>query len=103
MQCAVSLGALDAPQLFELENVMKTLVKAVAALALSAASLSAFALTNADLYGEAASPAAAERTILICTDTRPVSVYHGGIVKLVANGHHVSWRIDGMQYAGHVH
>ena len=33
---------------------MKTLVKAVAVLALSAASLSAFALTNADRYGEAA-------------------------------------------------
>jgi hypothetical protein len=39
---------------------MKTLVKAVAVLALSAASLSAFALTHADRHGEAASPAASE-------------------------------------------
>jgi len=43
----------------ELENVMKKLV-AVVALALSAASLSAFAVTNADRYGQAASPAGTE-------------------------------------------
>jgi hypothetical protein len=39
---------------------MKMLVKAVAVLALSAASLSAVAATNADRHAEAASPAASE-------------------------------------------
>ena len=39
---------------------MKTLVKAVAVLALSAASLSAVAMTNTDRHGEAASPAGSE-------------------------------------------
>ena len=52
-------GALDAFQLYELENVMKKLV-AVVALALSAASLSAAATTNTDRHAEAASPAASE-------------------------------------------
>jgi hypothetical protein len=53
------LGARDAPQLIELENVMRKLV-AVVALALSAANLSAVAMTNTDRHGEAASPAASE-------------------------------------------
>ena len=43
----------------ELENVMKKLV-AVVALALSAASLSAVAMTHTDRHGETASPAASE-------------------------------------------
>ena len=99
MQDACNLGALDAPQLFELENVMKTLVKAVAVLALSAASLSAFALTNADRYGEAASPADAERTIVIGPNTRWVNVNHGEIVKFVANGREFAWDFDGVPQA----
>src|SRR5437016_914939 len=86
-------------QLFELENVMKTLVKAVAVLALSAASLSAVALTNADLYGEAASPAAAERTIVIGANTRFVNVNHGEIIKFVANGREFAWDFDGVPQA----
>ena len=75
---------------------MKTLVKAVAVLALSTASLSAFALTNADRYGEAASPAAAERTIVIGPKTSSVNVNHGEIVKLVANGQEFTWDFDGL-------
>src|SRR5258708_36551860 len=75
------------------------LLKAVAALALSAASLSAFALTNADLYGEAASPAAAERTIVIGANTRFVNVNHGEIVKFVANGREFAWDFDGVPQA----
>src|SRR6266849_211778 len=90
MRSAGNLGTPDASQPFELENVMKTLVKAVAVLALSAASLSAFALTNADRYGEAATPAAAERTIVIGPNTRWVNVNHGEIVKFVANGQQVA-------------
>jgi membrane protease subunit (stomatin/prohibitin family) len=77
---------------------MKTL-KAVAVLALSAASLSAFALTNADRYGEAASPAAADRTIVIDANTRSVNVNHGEIVKFVANGQEFTWEFDGVPQA----
>jgi hypothetical protein len=78
---------------------MKTFAKAVAVLALSAASLSAVALTNADLYGEAASPAAAERTIVIGANTRFVNVNHGEIVKFVANGQEFTWDFDGVPQA----
>jgi len=53
------LGARNVPQQIELENVMKKLVTVVA-LALSAASLSAVAMTSTDRHGEAASPAASE-------------------------------------------
>jgi Heavy-metal resistance protein CzcE len=74
---------------------MKTL-KAVAVLALSAASLSAFALTNPDRYGEAASPAAADRTIVVDANTRSVNVNHGEVVKFVANGQEFTWEFDGV-------
>ena len=74
---------------------MKTL-KAVAVLALSAASLSAFALTDADRYGEAATPAAADRTIVIDASTRSVNVNHGEVVKFVANGQEFTWDFDGL-------
>ena len=80
----------------ELENVMKLLVLPVAALALSAASLTALALTNADRYGEAASPAAVERTIVIGPNTVWVNVKRGEIVKFVANGQEFAWKFDGM-------
>lgn len=75
---------------------MKLLVPAVAALALSAASLSAVALTHADRYGEVASPAAVERTILVEPNTRWVNVKHGEIVKFVASGQEFAWNFDGM-------
>src|SRR5436309_15818002 len=96
MQDACNLGALDAPQLFELYNVMKTLVKAVAVLALFAASLSAFALTNADLYGEAATPVDDSLTTRSSSDPRSVNVNHGEIVKFVANGQEFAWDFDGL-------
>src|SRR5260221_12404834 len=75
---------------------MKTLEKAVAVLALPAGSLSAVALTNADRYGEAAPPAAAERTIVIGANTRFVNVNHGEIVKFVANGQEFAWDFDAL-------
>jgi heavy-metal resistance protein CzcE len=78
---------------------MKTLVKAVSVLALSAASLSAFALTDADRYGEAASPVTAERTIVIGPNTRSVNVNHGEVVKFVANGQEFAWDFDGLPQA----
>jgi len=74
---------------------MKKLVT-VAALALSSASLSAFALTNGDRYGEPASPAVADRTIVIGPNTRWVNVNHGEIVKFVANGKEFAWDFDGL-------
>jgi hypothetical protein len=81
---------------YELENVMKLLVPAAAALALSMASLTAAALTNADRYGEAANPAAAERTIVVGPNAGRVSVKRGEIVKFVANGREFAWNFDGL-------
>ena len=74
---------------------MKLLVPAVASIALSVASLSAFALTNADYYGVAASPEAAKRTIVVGPSTRSVSVDKGEIVKIIANGQEFAWDFDG--------
>ncbi len=75
---------------------MKLFVPTLAALTLSAASLSAVAMTDADRYGEAASPAAAEHTIVIRPNTRWVNVNHGEIVKFVANGQEFAWDFDGL-------
>jgi membrane protease subunit (stomatin/prohibitin family) len=72
------------------------MLKAVAVLALSAASLSAVAMTNADRYGEAASPVAADRTIVISPNTRFVNVNHGEVVKFVSNGQEFAWDFDGL-------
>lgn len=74
---------------------MKLLVPAVVSIALSVASLSAFAKTNADYYGEATNPAAAARTIVVGPDTRSVNVTRGDIVKFVANGEEFAWHFDG--------
>jgi hypothetical protein len=74
---------------------MKLLVLAVVSISLSAASLSASAMTNADYYGEAAIPAAAVRTIFIRPDIRSVKVTRGDIVKIVASGQEFAWHFDG--------
>jgi hypothetical protein len=74
---------------------MKLLVPAVVSIALSVASLSAFAMTNADYYGEAINPAAAVRTIVVGPNTRWVNVDQGEIVKIVANGQEFAWHFDG--------
>jgi len=50
-------------------------------------------MTNADRYGEAASPAA-ERTILIDPNTRWVYVNHDEIVKIVADGQEFTRNFD---------
>jgi hypothetical protein len=71
------------------------LVPAVVSLTLSVASLSAFAISDADRYGEAASPAAATRTIVIEPNTRHVNVTRGEIVKLVVNSQEFAWHFDG--------
>ena len=74
---------------------MKLLAPAVVSIALSVASLSASAMTNADFYGEATNPAAAVRTIVVGPNTRWVNVDQGEIVKIVANGQEFAWDFDG--------
>ena len=75
---------------------MKLLWPAVTIIALSAASVSAFALTDADRYGEMANPAAAMRTIVVQPNARWVNVTHGEIVKFVVNGREFAWDFDGL-------
>ncbi len=76
---------------------MKSLVQAVAALILSAASLAARAtVTDADMLGRAAQPSAAERTVIISPKTRWVTVERGEVVKFVANGQEFAWAFNGM-------
>ena len=73
---------------------LKLLIPAVASIALSVASLYAFA-ADADLYGKEASPAAAKRTVVVEPNTRHVNVTHYEIVKLVVNGQELAWHFDG--------
>ena len=76
---------------------MKVFAPAFAALALSAASLSAFALTTGDLYGEpAAGDYTADRTIVVTPDTKFINVNHGEIVKLKIGSQEVNWNFDGV-------
>jgi len=76
---------------------VKFLIPAVAALSLSAASISAFALTTGDLYGEpAASDATPERTIVVTPQTKYINVTHGEIVNLKIGSQQMAWNFDGM-------
>ena len=70
-------------------------IPAVGSIMLSAASLSAFALDDADRYGTPANPAAAKRTIVVGPNTRHVNVTRDEIVKLVVNGREFAWHFDG--------
>ena len=67
---------------------MKLVAPALAALTLSAASLSAFALTTGDLYGEPGAAAAAERTIVVTPETKYVNVKIGS--------QEFAWDFDGL-------
>jgi hypothetical protein len=96
MQGAGCQGSLDASQLFESENDMKK-VLVVAALALSATSLSAAALTFGDVYGEPADASVADRTIVVTPSTKFVNVKHGEVVKIVAGGKEFAWDFDGIE------
>ena len=76
---------------------MKLLIPAVAALTLSAASISAFALTSSDMYGEpAAADAAYDRTIVVTPQTRYINVSHGEVVNLKVGGKDIAWNFDGV-------
>jgi len=83
---------------------MKLLVPALAVLTLSAASLSAGAITPADLYGEKAQASAeravvmavAGRTIEVTGESKWVNVKHGEVIRFVSNGQEFTWYFDGM-------
>ena len=80
-----------------MEHIVKILIPAVAALAISAASVSAFALTTGDMYGEpAAADAAYDRTIVVTPQTRYINVNHGEIVNLKVGGQDIAWNFDGI-------
>lgn len=75
---------------------MKLFASAAAAVTLSAASLSASALTSGDLYGEGASPSLAARTIVVTPDTRFINVTRGEVVKLKVGSREFAWDFDGL-------
>ena len=85
---------------------MKPLFRSIAVVALSAASLSAFAsMKPADLFGEAAQApsaqraivaAVADRTITVSGDTKWVNVNHYEVVRFVSNGREFTWYFDGV-------
>src|SRR5215472_12727485 len=80
-----------------MEHIVKVLFPAVAALTLSAASISAFALTPGDMYGEpAAADAAYDRTIVVTPQTKYINVTHGEIVNLKVGGKDIAWNFDGV-------
>jgi len=89
-----------------MENHMKLLIPSIAALTLSAASLSAgAALKPADLFGEPAQApsaeraiitAVADRTITITDKTKWVNVNHFEVIRFVSNGREFTWYFDGV-------
>jgi Heavy-metal resistance protein CzcE len=64
-----------------------------------AASASAFAITPADLYGSAVTPAAARRSIAVDSHTRYVNVKHGDIITFTSGTSSVTWNFDGIYSA----
>jgi len=80
----------------EMENVMKVFVPAFAALVLSAASVSAFALNAGDMYGEPAAGDYASRTIVVTPQTKYINVAHGEIVNVKVGSQEVAWNFDGV-------
>jgi ABC-type Fe3+-hydroxamate transport system substrate-binding protein len=80
-----------------MEHIVKILFPAVAALTLSAASISAFALTTGDMYGEpAAADAAYDRTIVVTPQTKYINVTHGEVVNLKVGDKEIAWNFDGV-------
>lgn len=76
---------------------MKFFAPAFAAVTLSAASLSAFALTTGDLYGEpAAADYAPSRTIVVTPETKYINVNHGETVNLKIGDKEIAWNFDGL-------
>jgi hypothetical protein len=82
---------------------MKLFVPALA-LTLSLATVSAKAITQADLYGERAQApaqsgaviAVAGRTIDVTDAIKWVNVKHGEVIRFVSNGQEFTWSFDGV-------
>lgn len=68
----------------------------LAALTLSAASLSANALTTGDLYGEPADTYVAERTIVVTPQTKYINVTRGEVVNVKVGSKEFAWDFDGL-------
>jgi Heavy-metal resistance protein CzcE len=80
-----------------MENIMKVFAPVFAALTLSAASVSAFALSDGDLYGQPASgDYVADRTIVVTPQTKYINVTHGEIVNLKVGSKEITWNFDGL-------
>jgi hypothetical protein len=89
-----------------MENYMKLLIASIAALAFSAASLSAgAALKPSDIFGEPARAPSAERTIItavadrtitITDETKWVNVNHFEVIRFVSSGREFTWYFDGV-------
>jgi hypothetical protein len=76
---------------------MTHFVRVITGLALASASFGAFAtVTDADMLGSAAQPWAAQRTVVIGSKTRWVTVERGDIVRFVSNGEEFAWSFNGM-------
>jgi hypothetical protein len=79
------------------EDAMKLLAPTLAALALSALSLTVTAtVTEADVLGHPAQLLVAQRTIVINAKTKWVNVKHREVVRFVADGQEFTWAFDGM-------
>lgn len=76
---------------------MKLFAPILAALALSAASLSASALTFGDRYGETAQVSPATRTIVVGRATQWVNVKQDEVVKFVAGEKEFTWAFEGLE------
>lgn len=79
-----------------MENIVKLFAPAIAALTLSAASLSANALTAGDVYGEPANASYAGRTIVVTPETKFINVTHGEVVKVKVGSGEFAWDFDGL-------
>ncbi len=76
---------------------MKLFVPAVAALILSAASLAAAAaVTESDMLGSTAPLSAAQRTVVIDSKTKWVTVERGEVVRFEVNGREFAWAFNSM-------
>ena len=75
---------------------MKIFAPAFAALTLSAASLSANALTSGDLYGEPAAGDYADRTVVITPQTKFINVTRGEVVNVKVGSKEFTWDFDGI-------
>jgi len=76
---------------------MKRIIRTLAMLTLSAASLTTNAkITEADVLGNAAQPSAALRTIVIGDKTKWITVEHDEVVRFLSNGREFAWTFKGM-------